>query len=108
ETAVDQAEHEEQVLASSGWVVLGEPEHTHSLSALLARRISGRLVFTCSPVLQIAVRTTMAAPFSAASSCGSIAKRRGRCRRCLARRLAVGPDTLPDSVQRGQSGGLPP
>ena len=37
ETAVDQAEHEEQVLASSGWVVLTQPEYAYPLSALLAR-----------------------------------------------------------------------
>jgi hypothetical protein len=37
ETTVDQAENEEQVLASSGWVVLTQPEYAYPLSALLAR-----------------------------------------------------------------------
>jgi Family of unknown function (DUF6212) len=37
EITVDQAENEEQVLASSGWTILAQPEHIYPLSARLAR-----------------------------------------------------------------------
>lgn len=37
EVAVDQAESEEQVLASSGWTILAQPERRYPLSAPLAR-----------------------------------------------------------------------
>jgi hypothetical protein len=41
ETTVDQAEREEQVLASSGWMVLPQPEHSYLVSAPLTRLYFG-------------------------------------------------------------------
>jgi hypothetical protein len=41
EITADQAESEDQVLASSGWVVLSQPQHSYLISAPLSRIFSG-------------------------------------------------------------------
>jgi hypothetical protein len=41
QTTADQAESEDQVLASSGWVVLSQPQHSYLISAPLSRIFSG-------------------------------------------------------------------
>jgi Family of unknown function (DUF6212) len=41
ETTADQAENEDKILASSGWVVLSEPQRAYPLSALLNRLYFG-------------------------------------------------------------------